>query len=64
MSDQTLEAGKAWLLERLDRGSHPLDGLDRQEARRTVEGLSGLGPEPWTTAWGARFSAACSSTSG
>jgi len=53
MSDQTVEAGKAWLLERLDRGAHPLDGLDPDPARETIEGLTGLGPEPWTAAWGA-----------
>ena len=51
-TDETLDAGKAWLLTRLDLGAHPLDGLEPEAARRTVEALTGLGPEPWTTAWG------------
>ncbi len=32
-ADETLDAGKAWLLERLERGAHPLDGLDPDAAR-------------------------------
>jgi len=32
---------------------HPLDGLDPDAARETVEGLTGLDPVPWTAAWGA-----------
>jgi esterase FrsA len=47
----TLEAGQAWLLARLERGVHPLDGLDPTAARATIAALSGLGPEPWTDAW-------------
>jgi esterase FrsA len=53
MSEQTLRDGKSWLLERLDRGAHPLDGLDPDAARATIDGLAGLDPEPWTAAWGA-----------
>ncbi len=53
MSEQTLQDGKSWLLERLDRGAHPLDGLDHDAARATIDGLAGLDPEPWTAAWGA-----------
>ena len=49
----TLEAGKAWLRERVERGLHPVDGLDRAAALETIERLSGLEPEPWTAAWGA-----------
>ncbi|HZQ64343.1 MAG TPA: alpha/beta fold hydrolase [Gaiellaceae bacterium] len=49
---RTLEEGRAWLLERLERGVHPLDGLDPEAARATIEGLEGLEPEPWTRAWG------------
>lgn len=49
----TLEAGKAWLRERVERGLHPVDGLDRAAALATIERLSGLEPEPWTAAWGA-----------
>lgn len=52
-SEDTLPAGKAWLLTRLERGAHPLDGLDPDAARATIDGLTGLDPEPWTAAWGA-----------
>ena len=51
-ADQTLDAGKSWLLARLERGAHPLDGLDPDAARRTIDALTGLDPEPWTAAWG------------
>jgi esterase FrsA len=51
-TEQTLDAGKAWLLARLERGAHPLDGLDPDAARRTIDGLRGLDPEPWTDSWG------------
>ncbi|HVW17834.1 MAG TPA: alpha/beta fold hydrolase [Solirubrobacteraceae bacterium] len=48
----SLAWGKQWLLTRLDAGLHPLEGLEPEAARRTVEGLEGLEPEPWTAAWG------------
>ncbi len=51
-ADETLSAGKAWLLTRLERGAHPLDGLDPDAARATIDALTGLDPEPWTAAWG------------
>jgi esterase FrsA len=47
-----LEAGKVWLRVRLERRVHPLDHLDPEAAARTIDGLTGLDPEPWTTAWG------------
>jgi hypothetical protein len=47
-----LEDGRAWLLARLERGIHPLDGLDPEAARATIAQLQGLEPEPWTAAWG------------
>jgi esterase FrsA len=50
--DESLAAGKSWLLARLDGGAHPLDGLDPNAARATIEALKGLDPEPWTAAWG------------
>ena len=56
-----LEDGKAWLLARLDRGVHPLDGMDPEAVRATIAELRGLEPEPWTEAWGAlsdRYAAA------
>jgi len=49
----TLNAGKAWLRQRLERGAHPLDGLDPAAARATIDALTGLDPERWTAAWGA-----------
>jgi hypothetical protein len=57
---RTLEDGRDWLLQRLECGMHPLDGLEPGPARETIEGLTGLEPEPWTAAWGAladRFAA-------
>ncbi len=36
----------------LERGGHPLDGLDPEAARRTISALRGLDPEAWTAAWG------------
>lgn len=57
---RTLEDGKAWLLERLERSVHPVDEVDPEVARETIQSLEGLDPEPWTTAWGAaaeRFAA-------
>lgn len=50
---RTLDDGKAWLLERLARRMHPLDGIDPGAAEVTIAALEGLGPEPWTAAWGA-----------
>jgi esterase FrsA len=52
IANDTVAAGKQWLLARLERGAHPLDGLDPDAARRTIDGLTGLDPEPWTAAWG------------
>lgn len=47
-----LRAGKAWLLARLERAAHPLDGIEPEAARATIERLTGLEPAPWTAAWG------------
>jgi hypothetical protein len=53
MADKTsLEMGREWLRRRLDAGAHPLDGLDVDAARATIDALTGLEPEPWTEAWG------------
>src|SRR5579875_2198091 len=52
-AEQALATGRRWLLDRLERGVHPLDGLDPDAARATIESLTGLNPEPWTAAWGA-----------
>jgi acetyl esterase/lipase len=50
---RTLEDGRAWLLERLERGVHPFGGIDPAVARSAIEGLGGLDPESWAVAWGA-----------
>jgi esterase FrsA len=47
-----LDSGKAWLRERVERGLHPIDGVERDAALSTIAGLAGLEPEPWTAAWG------------
>ena len=57
---RSLEDGRAWLLQRLELGVHPLDGLDVDVARETIAVLDGLEPEAWARAWGAaadRFAA-------
>ena len=58
---RSLEDGRNWLLQRLELGAHPLDGLDEDTARATIESLVGIDPESWAAAWGAaaeRFAAA------
>ena len=61
----SLEDGRAWLLQRLDRGLHPLDTVDEAAARSAIESLEGLEPEPWTACFGAaadRFAAEAAAT--
>src|SRR5512142_2753445 len=54
MTEQrTLDDGRAWLLERLERGVHPFGGIDAAAARVAIDGLAGLDPESWAAAWGA-----------
>ena len=50
---RTLADGQAWLLDRLDRRTHPFRELDPDVAREVITGLKGLDPEPWAAAWGA-----------
>ena len=50
---RSLGEGRDWLLQRLELGVHPLDGLDADVARETIQALGGLEPEPWARAWGA-----------
>jgi esterase FrsA len=47
-----LDEGRTWLRQRLERGIHPLDGVDRAAAEAVVDGLQGLDPEAWAGAWG------------
>ena len=49
---RTLEDGRAWLLQRLEKQIHPVDEVDPDVAREVVEGLEGLDPVSWTDAWG------------
>lgn len=49
---RTLEDARAWLLGRLERGIHPLDGLDPEATRAAIDALPSLDPEPWAETWG------------
>lgn len=49
---ETLRSGQRWLRERVERGVHPVDGLDRDLALATIDGLTGLDPDAWADAWG------------
>ncbi len=63
---RTLEDGKDWLLQRLERRIHPVDEVDPDVAREVVDGLEGLDPEAWTAAWGSaaeRFATAAEAAS-
>ena len=52
-AQRSLEDGRAWLLQRLELGVHPLDGLDADVAREAIESLAGLDGDSWAAAWGA-----------
>jgi esterase FrsA len=52
VEERSLEDGRTWLRQRLERGIHPLDGLDSAAAAAAIEGLSGLDPEAWASCWG------------
>jgi len=63
---RSLEDGRAWLRQRLERGVHPLDLLDQEAAWEAVESLQGLDPESWAASWGAaadRFAGEAARTS-
>ena len=51
MAERTPEDARAWLLERLERGAHPLDKVDPAAAREAIDSLRGLDPESWTACW-------------
>ena len=48
---RTLDDGRAWLLERLERGLHPFGGIESGAARAAIDGLGGLDPESWAATW-------------
>jgi pimeloyl-ACP methyl ester carboxylesterase len=50
---RSLDDGRAWLRERLERRAHPLDAVDMDAASEAIDGLAGLDPESWAAAWGA-----------
>jgi FrsA-like alpha/beta hydrolase family protein len=55
MSDdgrRSLDDGRAWLRQRLERGVHPLDTVDEVAAREAIETLEGLDPDSWAACWG------------
>jgi esterase FrsA len=49
---RSLDDGRAWLRERLERRAHPLDTVDEDAAREAIEALAGLDPEAWAATWG------------
>ncbi len=58
---RSLDDGRAWLRQRLERGVHPLDTVDQAAAQEAIATLGGLDPESWAASWGAaadRFAAA------
>jgi pimeloyl-ACP methyl ester carboxylesterase len=50
---RSLDDGRAWLRERLERRVHPLDSVDVDAARAAIDALPGLDPESWAATWGA-----------
>jgi acetyl esterase/lipase len=48
---RTLSNAKEWLLVHLDQKRHPLNAIDVDLARRTIEQLTSLEPEPWADDW-------------
>lgn len=48
---RTLSNAREWLHAHLDTRSHPFNAIAVEEARRVVDGLPGLEPEPWAEAW-------------
>jgi esterase FrsA len=63
---RSLDDGRDWLRQRLERGAHPLDTVDPAAAREAIHALPGLDGEAWADAWGAvadRFAAAAEGAS-
>jgi hypothetical protein len=48
---RTLPNAQEWLLAHLEQQRHPLNAIDPELARRTIESLTSLDPEPWAQAW-------------
>jgi hypothetical protein len=50
--ERSLDEGREWLRQRLERRVHPLDSVDEAAAAEAIEALSGLDPESWASCWG------------
>lgn len=48
---RTLSNAQDWLMVHLDQQRHPLNAIDVDLARDTIESLSSLDPEPWAKTW-------------
>jgi esterase FrsA len=48
---RTVPNAKEWLLVHLDQQRHPLNAIDTDLARETIENLTSLEPEPWAETW-------------
>jgi pimeloyl-ACP methyl ester carboxylesterase len=48
---RTLSSAQEWLLAHLEEQRHPLNAIDVELARQTIEELHSLEPEPWAHAW-------------
>jgi esterase FrsA len=48
---RTVPNAKEWLLVHLDQQRHPLNAIDTDLARQTIEDLTSLEPEPWAQTW-------------
>jgi esterase FrsA len=48
---RTLSNAQDWLFGHLDEKRHPLNAIDVDLARRTIEKLPSLEPEPWAETW-------------
>lgn len=48
---RSLEGARAWLRHHLELGRYPMRSVDGPAAVRTINGLTGVGPEQWCAAW-------------
>lgn len=48
---RTLPNAKEWLFAHADQQRHPLNAIDVDLARRTIEQLTSIEPEPWADVW-------------
>lgn len=48
---RSIEGARAWLRHHLELGRYPMRSVDGPAAVRTINGLTGVGPEQWCAAW-------------